>query len=102
VAQLGARFHGMEEVIGSIPIRSTNNPFKIRQLDADTPWGYQHDLVSIGVNFAFLYSARIRRLFFRFDVSGGRSCGRFEEPGLQSSSMSEAIIFSASSEIPRM
>jgi hypothetical protein len=26
VAQLGARFHGMEEVIGSIPIRSTNNP----------------------------------------------------------------------------
>src|SRR6266478_5177712 len=24
VAQLGARFHGMEEVIGSIPIRSTN------------------------------------------------------------------------------
>ena len=26
VAQLGARFHGMEEVIGSIPIRSTN-PF---------------------------------------------------------------------------
>jgi hypothetical protein len=26
VAQLGARFHGMEEVIGSIPIRSTNHP----------------------------------------------------------------------------
>jgi hypothetical protein len=26
VAQLGARFHGMEEVIGSIPIRSTNLP----------------------------------------------------------------------------
>ena len=23
MAQLGARFHGMEEVIGSIPIRST-------------------------------------------------------------------------------
>ena len=23
---LGARFHGMEEVIGSIPIRSTNKP----------------------------------------------------------------------------
>jgi hypothetical protein len=29
VAQLGARFHGMEEVIGSIPIRSTNSPFRI-------------------------------------------------------------------------
>ncbi len=28
MAQLGARFHGMEEVIGSIPIRSTNNPIK--------------------------------------------------------------------------
>jgi hypothetical protein len=26
VAQLGARFHGMEEVIGSIPIRSTKYP----------------------------------------------------------------------------
>ena len=25
MAQLGARFHGMEEVIGSIPIRSTNH-----------------------------------------------------------------------------
>jgi hypothetical protein len=24
VAQLGARFHGMEEVVGSIPTRSTN------------------------------------------------------------------------------
>jgi hypothetical protein len=26
VAQLGARFHGMEEVAGSIPARSTNSP----------------------------------------------------------------------------
>ncbi len=24
MAQLGARFHGMEEVTGSIPVRSTN------------------------------------------------------------------------------
>src|ERR1700686_4207169 len=32
VAQLGARFHGMEEVIGSIPIRSTNQPFYIHRL----------------------------------------------------------------------
>ena len=32
VAQLGARFHGMEEVIGSIPIRSTNNPFNTNDL----------------------------------------------------------------------
>src|ERR1700754_3800448 len=28
VAQLGARFHGMEEVIGSIPIRSTKTFFE--------------------------------------------------------------------------
>ena len=32
VAQLGARFHGMEEVIGSIPIRSTNNPLHTNSL----------------------------------------------------------------------
>ena len=40
VAQLGARFHGMEEVIGSIPIRSTNKPFKISDLELYTPTGY--------------------------------------------------------------
>ena len=34
VAQLGARFHGMEEVIGSVPIRSTNIPFIDRYLPA--------------------------------------------------------------------
>ncbi len=27
VAQLGARFHGMEEVVGSNPTRSTKDPF---------------------------------------------------------------------------
>ena len=34
VAQLGARFHGMEEVIGSIPIRSTKSSSSI-QLPVD-------------------------------------------------------------------
>jgi hypothetical protein len=29
VAQLGARFHGMEEVTGSIPVRSTNFPLQL-------------------------------------------------------------------------
>jgi hypothetical protein len=29
VAQLGARFHGMEEVVGSIPTRSTSKPNNI-------------------------------------------------------------------------
>ena len=32
MAQLGARFHGMEEVIGSIPIRST----KTSSLESET------------------------------------------------------------------
>jgi hypothetical protein len=36
VAQLGARFHGMEEVIGSIPIRSTNNLFKTNHFQTRT------------------------------------------------------------------
>jgi hypothetical protein len=36
VAQLGARFHGMEEVIGSIPIRSTNNPIKMNRFQSGT------------------------------------------------------------------
>jgi hypothetical protein len=36
VAQLGARFHGMEEVIGSIPIRSTNNPIKTNHFHTQT------------------------------------------------------------------
>ena len=32
VAQLGARFHGMEEVVGSIPTRSTNSFNNLRIL----------------------------------------------------------------------
>ena len=32
VAQLGARFHGMEEVTGSIPVRSTNKHPKNQEL----------------------------------------------------------------------
>ena len=34
VAQLGARFHGMEEVVGSIPTRSTKS---LNNLDRETP-----------------------------------------------------------------
>ena len=34
VAQLGARFHGMEEVVGSIPTRSTNS---LNNLDGASP-----------------------------------------------------------------
>jgi hypothetical protein len=33
VAQLGARFHGMEEVVGSIPTRSTIFSITYRQAD---------------------------------------------------------------------
>ena len=45
MAQLGARFHGMEEVIGSIPIRSTNQfnhlaapPFRDTDLTCFGQW----------------------------------------------------------------
>ncbi len=34
VAQLGARFHGMEEVVGSIPTRSTNSPNSLDRTNA--------------------------------------------------------------------
>src|SRR5882757_2339461 len=37
VAQLGARFHGMEEVVGSIPTRSTKFP---NNLDGTNPYSY--------------------------------------------------------------
>ena len=36
VAQLGARFHGMEEVAGSIPARSTNSPNNLDGANADS------------------------------------------------------------------
>ena len=36
VAQLGARFHGMEEVVGSIPTRSTKS---LNNLRSSESWG---------------------------------------------------------------
>jgi hypothetical protein len=56
VAQLGARFHGMEEVIGSIPIRSTNqtnnladsqkrrDTLTIRRFSCDTLCGFPRSI----------------------------------------------------------
>ena len=41
VAQLGARFHGMEEVVGSIPTRSTkfpNNLIRAAQMVGPEIW----------------------------------------------------------------
>ena len=35
VAQLGARFHGMEEVVGSIPTRSTKFPNSVDSVSSD-------------------------------------------------------------------
>jgi hypothetical protein len=52
---LGARFHGMEEVVGSIPTRSTNIPFKISKLGTYTPTGYQSNLLSFGVKSSDLF-----------------------------------------------
>jgi predicted dehydrogenase len=37
VAQLGARFHGMEEVVGSNPTRSTKSPRTAQRLDQPPP-----------------------------------------------------------------
>ena len=62
---LGARFHGMEEVVGSIPTRSTNIPFKFIELDAYTPTGYRQVLVSIGVNFFQNHFVSCNREFVR-------------------------------------
>jgi hypothetical protein len=42
-------FHGLEEVIGSITIRSTNKPFKFIKLSTYTPTGYTRVLVSISL-----------------------------------------------------
>ena len=39
MAQLGARFHGMEEVVGSNPTRSTKISSKLR-LDDCSKWRY--------------------------------------------------------------
>ena len=36
MAQLGARFHGMEEVIGSIPIRSTKYLNNLQAISGNT------------------------------------------------------------------
>ena len=47
MAQLGARFHGMEEVTGSIPVRSTNKPSQINHLQP-LPNSIFVDLVAFG------------------------------------------------------
>ena len=39
--------HGMEEVIGSIPVRSTKKHLKIKDIGCHTPVGYDLVLVSI-------------------------------------------------------
>ena len=41
VAQLGARFHGMEEVIGSIPIRSTKSAQQFSEYPEITGFPFQ-------------------------------------------------------------
>ena len=66
VAQLGARFHGMEEVVGSIPTRSTNNHSDISDLRCDTPCGYASRLVPIGANLVLFRAGRRWRLARNF------------------------------------
>jgi hypothetical protein len=57
VAQLGARFHGMEEVIGSIPIRSTN-PFN----NLDHPNLQVRSVCATNVSWRFQDARRFRNL----------------------------------------
>ena len=59
VAQLGARFHGMEEVIGSIPIRSTN---KTNTLDGTS---VQRPNACVMICVITLNSGAIRERFHR-------------------------------------
>ena len=40
MAQLGARFHGMEEVIGSIPIRSTNKSNDLDEITENAQYAF--------------------------------------------------------------
>ena len=42
VAQLGARFHGMEEVVGSIPTRSTSKPSRLLNRGIQAGFPRQH------------------------------------------------------------
>jgi hypothetical protein len=94
VAQLGARFHGMEEVIGSIPIRSTN------QLN-NLAWPTRHKRIACvmvcvitGRSAAFGEDFHRRALRFQTytrvplqhlaaDVSGNRHDGAVSRPALR-------------------
>ena len=71
---LGARFHGMEEVVGSIPTRSTNILFQISNLDAYTPAWYRPNLVSFGVKSSDLFfdSFLVARSACFFDLQVAR------------------------------
>jgi hypothetical protein len=57
VAQLGARFHGMEEVIGSIPIRSTKQPLQINSL----PKLSSSLLGAVGSKFKKLFEKQLQK-----------------------------------------
>ena len=52
VAQLGARFHGMEEVVGSIPTRSTKQPLQNQAYAGSGALPPFHDFVSFCVKRA--------------------------------------------------
>ena len=64
--------HGMEEVVGSIPTRSTNNSFKINQLPS-LPFSVVADLVAFGSKFPATLIGRCVLLFLSFLFSFLRS-----------------------------
>src|SRR5271166_1011873 len=94
VAQLGARFHGMEEVVGSIPTRSTKS---LNNLDGAPARGCDICVVVCVVTRRFgAYGEGFKRIALGFhahvaislqhataDVTGNRHDGRVRSPVLR-------------------
>jgi hypothetical protein len=78
VAQLGARFHGMEEVIGSIPIRSTKS---LNNLAVSPPNACTHLAISCAVNPCHGYPHLLSRVLYPGFCSLNFSCHRRRRSG---------------------
>jgi hypothetical protein len=78
VAQLGARFHGMEEVVGSNPTRSTKSLNKLRRAFVSS---FRHRRKWRGIEVTTTVRSKLRGLFltrsFGFGMAAKR-CGLFD------------------------
>ena len=67
VAQLGARFHGMEEVVGSNPTRSTNFPQCLSSRYRTDHYGvYLRFLTSLDSNFLGMIHLGCMKIMLRY------------------------------------